>query len=327
MSGAADTTSKNRGDSLPWLLREDEAAQAGEWAGSEAKPGAHSAMRGFWLLFVLLRISPSYALARKMQFGPLSRDEHSQLPPDFDDVLKAFSAFGDVQRTFFAEWWRSRGLKLFAKKSTAGVRQIAFVQAGEDAFENVVSALNWHFEAERPEDGYPDSVLLSVPLSLSRAGALRQIESVLRGFAELAVPERPPMALARSLTSATVGFVLEDVKLMLTRTQHPHVALWELGKLATPHKVPSHADLGAGRRTSSAAQRDARRRIAQITFRDLDRAENLVENAARGKFPTSDRVDKPAFNYVEIGARLAETAQWELDERKRARVLRNGVIA
>jgi hypothetical protein len=120
--------------------------------------------------------------------------------------------------------------------------------------------------------------------------------------------------------------VLEDVKLMLTRAEHPHVPLWELGKLATPHKIPSHADLGEGRRTSSAAQRDSRRRIAQITFRDLGRAENLAENAARGKYPSSDRVDKPAFNYAEIASRLAKAAQWEADERKRPRVLRDGVI-
>lgn len=327
MKNDGDMASKNiRTEAFPWVVYDDEAVLADAWAGSSAKPGAHSAMRGFWLFFVLLRISPSYALAHKMQFGPLSCHEQSQLPPDFQVVLDAYSVFGDVQRTFFADWWRSRGGKHFGKKPTPGVRQVAFIQEAKGAYESAVSALDWHFKNDRPRDGYPNSVLLSIPLSLSRASALRQVELVLRGFGDIAAPERPQVALARSLTSATVGFVLEDVKLMLTRAEHPHVPLWELGKLATPHKIPSHADLGEGRRTSSAAQRDSRRRIAQITFRDLGRAENLAENAARGKYPSSDRVDKPAFNCAEIASRLAKAAQWEADERKRPRVLRDGVI-
>lgn len=314
-------------EAFPWVVYDDEAVLADAWAGSGAKPGAHSAMRGFWLFFVLLRISPSYALAHKMQFGPLSCHEQSQLPPDFQVVLDAYSVFGDVQQTFFADWWRSRGGKQFGKKPTPGVRQVAFIQEAKGAYKSAVSALNWYFNEDRPRDGYPNSVLLSVPLSLPRASALRQVDLVLRGFREISVPERSQVALARSLTSATVGFVLEDVKLMLARTQHPYLSLWELGKLATPHKIPSDVDLGTGRRTSSPAQRDSRRRIAQITFRDLSRAENLAENAARGKYPSSDRVDKPTFNYADIASRLTEVAQWEADERKRPRVLRDGVIA
>jgi len=43
--------------------------------------------------------------------------------------------------------------------------------------------------------------------------------------------------------------------------------------------------------------------MASLTSRALKKAKYVCENAARGKFPSSDRIKLPAFNYDIIDSR------------------------
>lgn len=59
----------------------------------------------------------------------------------------------------------------------------------------------------------------------------------------------------------------------------------------------------------------SRRDLKTNLRRDLDRAERVAENAARGRFPTDAPVLMANFNYDDIGARLVTTYRWEQSQK------------
>ena len=64
----------------------------------------------YW--FEYLRVSPSYELARRYRLEKLSATDKKRLPKDFDQVLKVFDDFGNLQQQLFKPWWVQTGLTL-----------------------------------------------------------------------------------------------------------------------------------------------------------------------------------------------------------------------
>jgi hypothetical protein len=87
----------------------------------------------YWLVFVLLRISPSYELARKAAKGLLTSEEKDRLPRDFRKVTETYKLVGDVQRVRFRMWWAARGLRLFGSPGDApSVQLLGLTHASEE---------------------------------------------------------------------------------------------------------------------------------------------------------------------------------------------------
>lgn len=79
-------------------------------------------LKPYWLFFVLLRISPSYELARQAV-------EEADLSPtpitDFERVLThTYALFGDVQSCFFTVWWRERAAAVFGSGQVKLLRPV-----------------------------------------------------------------------------------------------------------------------------------------------------------------------------------------------------------
>jgi hypothetical protein len=279
------------------------------------------------MLFTMLRISPSYELARKMSLGPLTKDEYGQLPSDFDEVLRTFERFGDVQQAIFAEWWRYRAVKVLTSPRQPTARFLELIGAGETDPARSLDAVKWHFDAERKEDGEPVSLLLSVPIGLERRAILDQVEQILdtweaqatakvpaRWGSELfAPPPRPLNADWMSNSGAKRNRTrLRALDSLIVRALHPHLDNWEVQCRLTP-KDRAAIDASDAKRdgrkgpTVTADQRELESRL----LRDIRSTKILVENAARGRFPSTSNVPQVQFHPSEVGNRLRGAIAWE----------------
>ena len=95
----------------------------------DGKYAEHNRMYRLW--FQMLRLSPSYELARRFRAenGNLSTQDQARLPEDFDLVLAVYDDFGDLNRSHFSDWWLDCGLQLFGSKGKAPkVSPIAKIQ-------------------------------------------------------------------------------------------------------------------------------------------------------------------------------------------------------
>ncbi len=279
------------------------------------------------MLFTMLRISPSYELARRMSLGPLTRSEYEQLPSDFDEVLRTFAKFGDVQQIIFAEWWRYRAVKVLTAPRQPTTRFLELIGAGETDPTRSVDAVKWHFDLERKEDGEPVSLLLSIPMGLERRAILDQVERILDAWeaqATATVPARwgselfvpPPRPLnadwMNNLGAKRNTTRLRALDSLIVRALHPHLDNWEVQCRLIPR---DRAAMDA-----SKAQRDGRtgptvtadqRELENRLLRDIRSTRILIENAARGRFPSTSSVPQVQFDPSEVGTRLREAIAWE----------------
>jgi hypothetical protein len=269
--------------------------------------GKYGKLQAFWLLFVLLRISPAYELARRMQLGPLTHDDHASLPRDFEDVLQTYERLGNVATVFFADWWRTRGLKVFGHPTQPEVRRAAVLISGSQMESYELNEVN----AIREVDGWPDALLLSVPLGTPRAKLLKQFEAqlddALGTYARAGLPldlGNPPsrIAIQRTITEKLVDTLGAGVRLLYLRSQHSEQSLLEFAKLAIPHKA------GAKAKSRVKSDRDdADNNLRTSANRDLKKFERIAENAARGIYPSEQPVSSAPYSkatYRAIGERL-----------------------
>jgi hypothetical protein len=280
------------------------------------------------MFFTMLRISPSYELARKMNLGPLGRQDLAKLPPDFGQVLKTYETFGDVQQVLFAEWWRYRGVQALTAPSEPAVRFLGLIGAGETDPSPYQQSLEHHFTSERTADGLPISILLSMPLGLGRAKLVAQLEQVIDILESQATAVEPtewgrvlgvptPAALNYDgwmqglgpKRNATQAKALSSLILRSLRSDLPD---WKVQCLVTPSTTRAEDALRAERNKWEGLSVTADRRLLQNDLlRDLRNSRKLVENAARGRYPSSDSVPEAKFEWPEIGERLRTILAWE----------------
>jgi len=275
-------------------------------------------LEAFRLLFALLRVSPAYELARRVQLGPLTREDHDRVPPDFEDVLRTFGQLGDVTNVFFAEWWRTRGMQAFGNPVEPGVSLVAALTAGAEVDSYELKEAN----TIRENDGWPDAALLHVPLGMPRTKALRLIEAELDRVRSAYQHERLALdsgktvgriAVQRTITPSLVEMLAHGVDMLYLRAEHSSLSFLAFAKLAIPHK--------AGAKASSRVKvdrDDSDDSLRTNANRELKRFERFAENAARGLYPTDQAVSSARYSpatYKAIGERLAMIGQWEAKRR------------
>jgi hypothetical protein len=269
----------------------------------------------YWLVFVLLRISPSYELARKAAKGLLTSDERARLPSDFRKVTETYKLVGDVQRVRFQMWWAARGLRLFGSPGDApSVQLLGLAHASEKPDVPAIDeALKEYVGTQRVKDGNPAVAFVAIPLGTPPRVVKSSLLAMIDYYADEAA--KPVFEFIRK---PNLDVLRSGVNLLLTRSAHPDMEYWRVRLLAEPHRVTAQLNPDAERRTSGGlVEKDARRNLAQATYRDLKKWERVVENAARGRFFTDEDVGEVEFDYAEIGSRLQATDAWEQGGKKK----------
>lgn len=108
-----------------------------------------------------------------------------------------------------------------------------------------------------------------------------------------------PLA-AQRLRSAPL---FRAIHLLWGKAQKPDQENWRLGlRCNVSPKNAEGLDINAKKNTTLTA--DQRIKMAILTSRALKNARYICENAARGKFPSSDPIELPDFDYEDIYRRM-----------------------
>lgn len=295
-----------------WLLRGNDFNQLG-W---HTRPTI-----GYQLMFEFLRLSPSYELARVARTTGLSKEQKKSLPKDFDQVLKLYDMLGDVQSILFRAWWLKRGLKTFGNPySKPLVHKIALLGTGNDVVvDDVFDSLNRFLTDTRRDEGLAASMLVSIPAGGRKSDVLRQIRKLLDEQEAVQVENessKPKLKLAGQRLHAKALFV--GLRLMWFKAAKPKWENWRLGaKARVSVSYSPELDPSGPKKTVSAIEQDDRIIMGKITSRAVRRFENIIENAARGVFPSDKPVEASTFNYGEIAKRIQRKNRWEAAEKDR----------
>ena len=251
--------------------------------------GVWATQLGFYLLWMeYLAISPSYELARRYRAGALTEEDQQRLPVDFDTVLAVYDDLGDVQRVSFLDWWSERGLNVFGYEgSKPRVRRIDTLHSNRHrrAAERVQSFI----EADWTEQGQPNAMLVSIPVGLSKTQITRQLGKLLARYGEeqRVLPEpvsKYPLLGTRQRKDTLFRYLF----VIWVRCAMPRQALWRVGARARVSDTYSR-ELDASARIVHGEQVYDRSVLAVLTSRAWSRGLALAENAARGRFPSSDQ--------------------------------------
>jgi hypothetical protein len=296
---------------LPWVLRGTDFSREG-W---HTQPTA-----GYQLMFEFLRISPSYELARKARHQGLTAEEKSLLPKDFELVLKTYDLLGDVNCVLFRSWWLKRGLKAFGNPySKPKIHGVSLIQANEDlSLSQLENDIRTNLLDQRRDEGLSASLLISVPLTLKTTDVLRQLKKLLTTRRTDIQQSRQQPKITLSGKRLHVNAIFKGLRLLWIRATKPKWELWRLGTYAKFSDSYSNIlDPNGPKKIISPIDVDDRRAITKITFRALVKFQFMAENAARGKFPSSDPVEISEFEYPLIAKRLAAHAKWVKSEKSK----------
>lgn len=305
-------------DLLPWEAR-----------GTDfSKLGWHTRRWAIYLLlFRFLRISPSYELARKEAKGALTPEDIASLPADFDEVRKTYELLGNVKGSLFRHWWIRRGLKAFGNPySRPIVQELVSISHGKaGAFSDCVQPIARYVEEHRDHLGKPATLIVGVPLNMSRRELIGQFNKLLEthlGHGEYEMPKPKLQLMGERLHPRKIH---KGLTLLTTRAYCPNWALWRVGASTDFSKAYSKKldAINGPRFTKNPDERYIRLVLAKMTHRAVEKYKAVAENAARGRFPSDAPVEMANFDWPAIGRSLRRIAKAEVSEKKRLRTLEN----
>lgn len=299
----------------PWVTRAQDFSKDG-W---HVRPTV-----GYELMFEYLRVSPSYELARKANEEGLSDEEKAGLPSDFDQVLHTYALLGNVQKVLYRAWWLKRGLRVFGNPYSKPKTHLLYnLPSGEDVGAGQVSAnLSSYLTDIRRNEGLSPAMLVAIPLGIRRSEIHKQIDAMLATYVQSETQEelKPQIVLVGKRLRAKV--LLNGLRLIWIRAAKPKWEYWRLGAKAGISKTYSPVlDAGAKRKTTNAIEQVDRDMMTRITYRAMIKFENIAENAARGRFPCDDPVEKADFNYPQLAEIITTKNAWEAQEKERLKKL------
>jgi len=265
----------------------------------------------FW--FEFLALSPSYELARRYRAnkGRLSKQDQDRLPKDFDDVLKVYDAFGDVQKSSFHIWWVNRAIELFGisgKPSTlAPLYKIAPSKSPDRAKMN--ATITKYLDNVWVSQNKPGAIILAIPLDSTRQKVLKSVKQLLDEHLQAPkIPDKPAYALATK--DLHIKNVIDAMSVLWIRAAKPEWELWKIGVEANISKLYSKKfDAFKSKRTN--ANYDEFRTLEQMTSRKFKIAVNIAENAARGIFPSQTPcINLVKFDPLEFQTILTTKTKW-----------------
>lgn len=259
--------------------------------------------------FMYLQVSPSYRRAHKLLTGVADdQTEDGPVPEDFDLVMKSYEAFGDVWKTDFWGWWVKRAQFQFGLRHTPRVHKIATLQSGFDVqqhdLDDAQESLDQYLSADRIAEGKPGSLVVALPLNVDRSAVLRQVAKLI----EEASASSPTVANSgqfKFLVNKVRRQTLDEARRVAwARAAAPKQPLYVIGNRVG---IAAAYVTQEGKRLPKDNRRDL---MVIVTSRHLRRALIFAENAARGKFPCSDKVDALEFDFEEFRSSIITHRNW-----------------
>jgi hypothetical protein len=234
--------------------------------------------------FDYLLLSPSYRLAGRYRNGRI-KPGREQLPPDFDEVLKTYDAFGDVVQIGFEQWWAEKAQFQFGIASNPRGSLLMKLDVKETAspsvLKNLKAALKHYLDVDRPGQGNRAMVVLALPIFANRIVMTHEFDRLLN---ESGIPLKDPKEIYpyRLIDNKIRSDLMDNAyRVTLYRAAHPEKKLLEIGM-----------ETGVSPATFNENTKDwdfeKRRDLENMTSRLIRKAYRLAENAARGRFPSLD---------------------------------------
>lgn len=251
------------------------------------------------LWFEYLAISPSYELARRYRSGPLTAQDEVKLPADFERVLSVYDNLGDVQSLAFHEWWRRSGSQhLEAENEASAVAHLGTL-VREPASDGDIDAAIAKFRNERwTKQGMPDTLIVAIPKDLDASLILHQLKGLIdwkRPKQRKQVVNQPAYKLVGKRIHWRV--LMQYLYVLYLRANLPEATDWKIGAhtgISSMHSAYIDPVLDEPTEDNF----DRRHTLGILTNRALNKALMISENAARGVFPSHQKVsDAVKFNF------------------------------
>lgn len=271
--------------------------------------------------FHFLRVSHSYALARKASKGELTSVDKKNLPNDFEKVQKTYDLLGDVQNTLFRYWWHKNGFENFGVPfEYPTVDLISVFDGSEPNIKEIQNNIESYMSNKAVKTGNSPSILISVPIDGDLRLRLKSVSELLLQHKEFRSNVKKKVKPKFQLQGKRLNIkaLINGYGLLLAKSAFPNMENWRLGVISK--LSPSYSsvlDIKSPRETKDAIEAQDRVLMGKITHRALKKYEYIAENAARGKFPCETETVKVEFNYKEIYSLYEKTIKWEEREIKR----------
>ena len=217
-----------------------------------------------------LKLSPSYQAVRKQLKGKAQQ----ALPSDTSVVEQVLKDFGDLYKTRESDWWQRYGMQLYGISAPLpAVQEVGQLDKRNNSL---------HVQWQRV-----DSVVLEVPLALTRAQAMKQLRKQLekKQFAA-ALPKAVQPKYQLMPSKLRMETLLAGVQAL--KMYERGMPLWRIGNQL--RLIPAQSFAESEVNEENAYAYSDRKEVLSIAARRLIRTAALVaENAARGRFPC----DKP----------------------------------
>lgn len=292
---------------LPWMPRKSDFVQ----------PGLHSSQtNAYEMLFEFLRLSPTYELARISRTRGLTIEEQKKCPRDFNQVLSTYDLIGDVNHVLFRQWWLDTGLKVFGNPySKPQLHEITLLKNGQETdITFIAEQVKNNLVQAREDEGLSAALIISIPLELKRSEILKIFKQKLdqhhKEDVQHVVQPRIKLLGQKFHTKA----MLKGLRLLCMKAAKPNLENWRLGAISGISSSYSKVlDPKAPRKPKNSIEMDDRIILGKIVYRSIEKFETIVENAARGKFPSEEEVELTDFEYPKLVERLNSHTKWVKD--------------
>jgi hypothetical protein len=291
----------------------------------QSKNWSTDGIRGYVMLQVeFLRLSPSYALAHAYASSSISIEELHQkiienyeielgaqlqskqkglLISEFDAVLKTYAEFGNLTTIDFGSWWFNKGINLFEHEHyRPKVHKVAQLEKDSIDTSSAVNSLKGYFETQYQAQGSPATLVVSIPLGISRRTLLTQVSKLIESSGVEVVAKakkaKRPFSAKRLRSEPLFCYMA----MLLGKAIIPQATLWQLGIKA--NVSPKHSQ-GLKITDKNTAQTTYQRQVlAILASRALKKAKLVAENAAFGEFPSVAKRQLTHFDWDEIYSRI-----------------------
>jgi hypothetical protein len=249
-----------------------------------------------------LALSPSYRLAQKVIKKEI---KIGGLPSNFTDieqVMRVCEDFGDVYALDMNDWWREKSFSLFGVSlSELNMKVLTVMQAGEQVREDdMEEVFDVYLGRTRPEMGNPLTLLVSIPLDMSRRTIMRTLSEMITFYKanrvdreELAELPAPRYAILDN--KARMDALKQAREVVIARARDPHMPLWQIGRNLSINR--HYAEELAAEGFTNKLSHTAKNVLAATVSRFTRQALCVAENAARGRFVDSSTMPTHAKEF------------------------------
>jgi hypothetical protein len=268
----------------------------------------------FQLLYRALRISTSYRMADNVSKNP-AKEKNVKIA-DFSDVKKVYADLGSVYDRTFREWFMSVMLNrgLFESTFSGNAQELmqfpADIALTDDDLKKAEGRLHDYLTAGRGTDRYPKVAVFGVPIAGDKEAIKQALaQAVDKMFESAPKTHGAKYSFKPRCHENVVEVALDalDERVKYSKITLPALFYKEYGKKAEYKK------------NLSPKERESRQYATKIMTRRLKAALRLAENAARGEFLVTHRIEKihyQEFELTELSRISAEHAEMSHEFKK-----------